>query len=397
MAIGMKWFARIVDGDGAPVVGLSVDIEFFDLDKAAWTSAQTLASGTDGKLTGNASLGEDALPYAPAARLVETGGTAVLSSTPQITRAGKPPGLRFDFGEITHVPAETRVTPVAAAPRARRASGFTIAGVPSPVARGVFPGNVVAEKVREVPAIDFPGRVTVAQPDVTVLKASVIEEVGKTFAARLSDNARIIAEKDNLLTARQADIADRDSRIATATARAEALASENERLKAVVGNTGEGTVRPLQVAPVPIANFATSIGTDLHSAQATLASRAFSIGRIEVNARGLLGNDGTLQLQDQGSTVDSAKLSDVKLEFRPDAGSGATLGVTVPDVAQLTETAARRVLASVGLQMQASYGPPSLAPDSVAGQTMLQTPRAGETAPRGARVLVVFASDGKGS
>ena len=165
-----------------------------------------------------------------------------------------------------------------------------------------------------------------------------------------------------------------------------------------MGNTGDkGTVRPLQVAPVPIANFATSIGTDLHSAQATLASRAFSIGRIEVNARGLLGNDGTLQLQDQGSTVDAAKLSDVKLEFRPDAGSGATLGVTVPDVAQLTETAARRVLASVGLQMQASYGPPGLAPDSVAGQTMLQTPRAGETVPRGARVLVVFASDTKGS
>ena len=236
MAIGMKWFARIVDGDGAPVAGLSVDVELFDLDKAAWTSAQTLASGTDGKLTGDASFGEDAFPYAPAARLVETGSTAVLSSTPQVARTGKPPSLRFDFGEITRMSAETRVKPVAAAPRARRASGFTIAGVPSPVSRGVFSGDVVGEKVREVPEVGLPGRVTVVQPDIAVLKASVMEEVGKTFAARLADNARIIADKDNLLTARQADIADRDRRIAAATARAEALA---RRERAAEGRRGK--------------------------------------------------------------------------------------------------------------------------------------------------------------
>jgi beta-lactam-binding protein with PASTA domain len=82
----------------------------------------------------------------------------------------------------------------------------------------------------------------------------------------------------------------------------------------------------------------------------------------------------------------------VNLNYRPDKGGDtAPTGVQVPDVRQLTEGAARRVLASVGLMLDASQGARELAPESAIGQAMLQQPKPGERVAVGARVLVVFA------
>ncbi len=393
MAMTLNWFARIVDDKGAAVSGLKVDLELFNLDKAAWETVQGLATAADGKLAGKAEIAVDALSYAPAIRLVETGTTAVLSSTPQVTRSGRPPVLNADFGEITRLPVESRVAPVAAATRKLSAGTFTIAGVSSPLVRNL----VTPAKGSPSQAKTAGGSVAAATINVNELKANITAEVSKTFADRLDESQRIVAERDTALKARIREIADRDAQISKIREQLAGVTAENERLRqkaaAAAAAGSDGTKdQGLPLGPVAMARFASSIGEDLHSAQATLAKSSFSIGRFEVNAKALLGNDGTIQLAGKDTTVDTGKLADVKLEFQPGVEADPSLGIQVPDVAQLTESAARRVLASVGLQLQPSYGPRSLSPDSAPGQAMVQTPRAGETAARGAQVLVIFAS-----
>lgn len=446
MTMVVSWYARIVDAKAAPVSGLRVALEVFNLDVAAWESQQVLATDVAGKLAGRAELAVDALPYAPAIRLVEAGTTAVLASTPQVSRAGRPPVLNVDFGEITRLPAAQRVEPVATAARKLDAGAFTIAGVSSPLTRvGASPAttlgastvattavgatqakagislgvgrdlaaeladskNVVLERDGQIRKLeDQLGEMAVLRTENARLKASTAEdlarlktdvtaEVTKAFAAQLAERERMVAERDTALAARAQDAVRLDAELRQANHQVSNLTVELDRLREAAGR-GPISSAP-QNAPAQafvVKEFATRLGEELHSAQASLAKSSFSIGRIQVNAKGFLGTsaDGTtFEPAGKGGAEGADRLTDVQIEYQPNAADDAKLGIQVPDVAQLTESAARRVLASVGLQLQSSYGPRSLAPDSVPGQAMVQTPRAGETAARGARILVIFA------
>lgn len=445
MTMVVSWYARIVDAKVAPVSGLKVALEVFNLDVAAWESEQVLATDAAGKLGGRAELAVDVLPYAPAIRLVEAGTTAVLASTPQVSRAGRPPVLNVDFGEITRLPPAQRVEPVATAARKLDTGAFTIAGVSSPLTRGApsaatlgaaaaarTPVGGVQSKIEvtlgvgrdlateladsKSAVLERDGQIRKLQDqlsemaalraenarlkastadDLARIKTDVTAEVTKAYAAQLVERERMIAERDTALAARAQDAVRLDAELQQANRQVSSLTAELERLREAAGR-GPAPAAP-QAAPtrsVAMDAFATRIGEDLHSAQASLAKSSFSIGRIQVNAKGFLGSndDGaTFEPAGKGAAEDADRLSDVQIEFHPDAKDDAKLGIQVPDVVQLTESAARRVLASVGLQLQASLGPRSLSPDSVAGQAMVQTPRAGETAARGARVLVIFA------
>jgi hypothetical protein len=146
---------------------------------------------------------------------------------------------------------------------------------------------------------------------------------------------------------------------------------------------------------VKIDAFATSLGTGIGRAQTELQRMGFQIGRVAVTARAFVDEKGeSLQFPNRADSADvaAAPVTDISIAFQPTTAPEAADGkVAVPDVNQLTESAARRVLASIGLQLEATYGPPNLRPGSVEGQAMLQTPAAGVYVERGVIVLVVFA------
>ncbi|MFT4252394.1 MAG: hypothetical protein QM608_07910, partial [Caulobacter sp.] len=151
---------------------------------------------------------------------------------------------------------------------------------------------------------------------------------------------------------------------------------------------------PLQLRSVAVTDLATTMASQLDDAQVTLKPRGFSLGAIQVNAKVLLQDAGAVQLIDADTAKDLKQdvLSDVKFQFIPEKPVGEGDGPRAPDVLQLTESAARRVLTSVGLVLEASVGPRALNPAVAPGQAMVQSPTAGSAVARGARVMVIFAA-----
>ena len=95
---------------------------------------------------------------------------------------------------------------------------------------------------------------------------------------------------------------------------------------------------------------------------------------------------------EQLKSIRPGSLSDVAMTFDPTpAGDGGGSAVQVPDIRFLTEGAARRVLASVGLVLEVAQGELDINPTCAPGQAMLQAPPARASAARGSTVLAIFA------
>lgn len=370
MATTLTWFASIVDDKNAAVANLKVDLELFETAKAAWTALQTLSSDASGKLAGKASIPADSLPYAPALRLVESGASAVLATPLQLSASARAPQLSADFGQITRLPVKSRII---LRPVSLPGGDITLGGSNTKLATEAA---VDLEKVRlEVRA---------------ELRQELTKSIGLELEQQYDGLKASLQKQEALISERNQALAERDTRISQ-------LALDKQRLERdlaeALKNGAAADPVPVSV-PVSVTSFASKIGQDLATVQRSLAEekQAFTLGRIEIKARGVLsGNGDKIEFIGKDSVLQADRLSDLILQFEPKEQLSSDLDVKVPDVVQLTEAAARRVLASVGLVLQPSYGPRSIKPDSAPGQAMRQTPSAGETASRGARILVVFA------
>ena len=142
-----------------------------------------------------------------------------------------------------------------------------------------------------------------------------------------------------------------------------------------------------------VTDLATDMATQLDTAQKTLKPTGFSLGTIQISAKGVLRDTGSMEFPDTETlkALPQDSLSDLKFQFIPEKVPTSDDGPRVPDVLQLTESAVRRVLTSVGLVLEASTGPRGLNPAVAPGQAMVQSPGAGTIIARGARVMVIFA------
>jgi hypothetical protein len=250
---------------------------------------------------------------------------------------------------------------------------------------------------------------TMRDKQVTTAKGQLSGEVeiadgdGFAPAARLvagdgdpvlySATAAISAKRDRLLydfgTLSRVAVADRVNLIGAAPARMRAdpimlAAAPRELIRPVDAPTGA-----LLTSAVPLGDFTVRLGEQIGTAQDQIRNRNFMLGAISVTTRGFMNESGGINLL-EGSKPEQP-VSEVKIDYQPTTGSGdASLQVPVPDLTQLTETAARRVLASLGLLLTVHYGPRNLRADSAPGQAMLQSPAAGERVARGAAVSVIF-------
>jgi hypothetical protein len=347
MSTLFTWSARLLDAAGAAASGATLAVELFDLAANKWVALSQAATGADGAVRGRGEIGDDTLPFAPALRLVE--GSAVMAATPAIARA--PRGLNVDFGEVRRAPA--------AVPFIRT------------LGRGGSPFSL--------------GGTAAATVDMAVVRA----EVARDFGQQLADRQQDIEDRDKTIAAGERALLTKDADIR----RLEAIVADRDRIIATPRPDRLSTDGAASITRVT--DFASTIGVQLDDAQTALKSRGFSLGAIEVNAKGLLQDEGRkIEILDREAlkTIQPGMLSDLKFSFRPDAPLPAVSGQTVPDLLFLTESRARAVLASLGLLLEASTGPAGLNPQAAPGQAMLQTPAAGTGLPRGGRVHVIFAA-----
>ncbi|MEH0195741.1 hypothetical protein V7S57_08385 [Caulobacter sp. CCNWLY153] len=236
--------------------------------------------------------------------------------------------------------------------------------------------------------------------------AKAADETTKTLNARLAQRDQDLASRDAQLVESSRTAAEQAKEISRLRATLVAKDLEIDEIKTrppagtttgtTTGTTGTtATINPAlaTMRTVAVTDLATDMATQLDTAQKTLKPTGFSLGTIQISAKGVLRDTGSMEFPDTETlkALPQDSLSDLKFQFIPEKVPTSDDGPRVPDVLQLTESAVRRVLTSVGLVLEASTGPRGLNPAVAPGQAMVQSPGAGTIIARGARVMVIFA------
>ena len=396
---GVVATAQIFSEAGKPATGLDLIVEVFILDNNTWTAAGKGRTDTKGSVGINVDARKIETNAVPARRLVEDGAPEprVLSMSGLVKYDKRRDTLRVDFGQIDRLEETAFKLPTST-------SGFTqikhtVAGVALQEGRNEAALN---RNLREVSgARDSLATVTRAREDVIVADVSrggVIADSSRTLDGTLAvastkeidtlksinheQNQRIIVKDQELATSR-AEILQKTTQIQTIqtalTAAQKSASEEKARADALAKAAG---------IKADVGGIVAGLGTRLSIANETLKAQAhpFRVGTIKLDLRGRPSADGS-EIELGGDAEKSG--SGVSTELHVDQSRTADDVVTVPDVLGLTESAARRVIRSVGLRLaparqtlKAGTGTP--------GQSISQHPKAGETTRHGSEVLVVF-------
>ena len=133
----------------------------------------------------------------------------------------------------------------------------------------------------------------------------------------------------------------------------------------------------------PIRNIMTNIGSEIQAVNAVqnVGPSKIKIGKIKVKMSGHLADNGQSIIMNSASNPSNANQEDVAvIESELSIGedeSGIVSDIRVPDLIGLTEGAAKRVLASIGLQSKVAYRTMKGRKGSN-GQIIDHSPKAGE-------------------
>lgn len=163
------------------------------------------------------------------------------------------------------------------------------------------------------------------------------------------------------------------------------IAALEEKLTAITAEVPE--YKPVAQ---PVSKVYASILDEFKKTNELNKDGAYRLANISLNLKTFVEHDATgirMQLVDANklSSLPSEALSDFRVEIGE--GSGSTPGsVRLPDLIGLTETAARKIINSLGLSLKPVYQAKKEVPD---GQSFKQSPTAGEVNP-GDTITLVF-------
>lgn len=387
--------AKLLGGDEKAVGDHAILVETFDISASRWRAISEGKTNRSGVLKVEVSLRQSSHgTFLPSLRLVEEGdGARVLSSGPMVTTEGRGRQLIVDFGEIEYLDD---------ASFPRRDTGGEERDIIAGLARKT--GLPQTKIIREIEANPNTG-ILIAREDARLGSAIVTRDTntGATLAGSTNvgaaltrgdldpkasaeiqtmhainlNNTAKLAEKDRIIAAREHELSLKTNELQSATERATAAETKLAETQSV--NKGK---------EADIQNVFANIGTQISGASTALKTtdNPFRIGSVKVDLKGALAENGKIVLG--GDRVDG---SGVSVEMTPEGTTRGETDVTVPDVTGLTQSAARRVLRSVGLRLKAASQ--SMKPGETAhGQSMRQTPLAGTSLAHGGDVLVVFAT-----
>lgn len=371
--------ARLFSSDDQALQRHPVHIEAFDLTSRQWRPLTKAQSDAEGFIKATTDLRQLSLEnLGPALRLVEDGQPVrVLSSGPMLSIQGRSLDILADFGEIECL-GEVGFPRIDSMGEKRD----TLAGLARK--KGLHLASILRHMTTNPDPGSFVGRNTV-QPDTTVrsdtttrlnLDPKIAAELESMHTINLHNIAKL-SEKDRIIATKEHELGLTTGELQGALARA----SEAESKLAEANKLARGQEADIE-------DVFTNIGIKLNEANTSLktSSNPFRIGVVKVDLKGALSEDGSIRL---GS--DLADGSGVSVEMTPGSTTPEGSNVIVPDVTGLTQSAVHRVLRSVGLRLKTA-SQSARQGKAVHGQSLLQTPSAGQSTPHGSEILVVFAN-----
>lgn len=382
--------AHIVSDKGENASGIFVTLQTYVLSTQRWSKIASGKSNSKGIWQVTVSRLQAGAFYAPVLRLIEAGSPAprVLAAGGFIRYDKVKQVLTVDFGRIERL-AETAY-PLTASSSIFRRNKLTVAGQAKKsgvLFTSLLRGTVLTGLPTATLATNTHSSSTVS-PVLANFDAEIIK-----FKAKEVELLSTINKKDALLVSRDGEIGnfkirltELEQKLSRSIILEKELTAQN---KTFVGEAKRKT---------PIQNIAENIGTELDIANKKLRSekRPYQFGRIELDLRGTVSSNG--QSMTLASLVDlknigtGVMLPGIKMEILPDIVPAAEVNdVTVPNVSGLTETAVRRLLQAVDLRLELISQSISTTTTIAIGQSIKQSPVAGEKLARGESVLVVFA------
>ncbi|SEG10942.1 PASTA domain-containing protein [Marinobacterium lutimaris] len=374
---------QLFTDEGKPASGHTLKLEAFNLERNAWLAVASGKTDAKGNIQMTAGVVSGAL--APSLRLVEAGNPAprVLAHGGLMSYVPRSQLLYLDFGKVERLEETAHALQHTQTRFAQ--NGETVAGaaaVPAQTSRltlnrvaianpQLFTGvNLAAEVDPKITATPLIQAELLKNKELQVLKARELE-----LNADLMDKTR-----ENTLYVEQ--IATADKRIALLERDLASIQVERQTL-----NRELELIKARTKQPAEIEGMLLGLGSKLDASRKQMQKQQlpYRIGNIKVDLHGALTADGKSLVFGEGGVIST--------ELINEETAGEEVKVPVPAIQGLTESAARRVLRSVGLRMSVAHQ--QLKPgQGVPGQAIGQHPAAGGALPHGSEVMVVF---GEGS
>lgn len=390
-------FATLQTEQGQPLAGTVVQLECFSLQAADWVVMGEGKTEAQGQLRIRVEMPLSDEATAPQVRLTLAAAPAqrVLAEGGRISYAPRTGLLSIDFGTLSTLAQPVPLQPATADRRFRAVASPQMMGV-SAAARPLFQTTGATTAA----ATATPLRETLARPVLT--PADTVTSPIRTIDL---DTSPVVLNLRSQLDTTNLHLASITTQRDVAQTKLNLVQSERDSLAEKVGTIESKNldlikeleaikVRPVLGNTVHLKSLTQDLQTQFSGAQASIAATdsGMRLGDVRIKLRGKLGPDGLFQLpraEDLLKPDASQVLDEVDFGLLAPEVAAANLNVPVPHLARLTEGAARQVLQSMGLRLEAAVG--TVQEGFVSGQAMRQAPAAGGQAVRGGTVLVVFA------
>lgn len=299
---------------------------------------------------------------------------------------GIPPIIRprpgVDLGGVADVALRTRLSEIVS-------ERDQLAGRVEPLEREVLAVRGEADAARSQNVT-----LTQANADLRIQLDRRATEVGArdseiaTLRAGEAVGRQAIVERDQLKvqTAQLSDaIKQRDAAIA-------------KHLAEIADLRANPPVPPAGGTLLPIASVATNVAAQVSTAQTAIRSAGgFTLANVSVRLKGVAeGDAGKIRILGASELRNpnlAGALDELNFDFAAPSGPATVPAdkVAVPGVLGLTQLAAQRALAAVGLRLDPATGKAPASAKAAPGQAFKQSPDPAALADRGVAVLVVFA------
>jgi len=214
-----------------------------------------------------------------------------------------------------------------------------------------------------------------------------LEQEKVSFLASISQLQATVQQEKDLVKAKDVELKNGQDFI-------KALEKENNKLAQDLAEANDFSVtdHPNKLSANKVYS---SIVKDVIKADEELVNSKYKLSNISLNLKTTVekGPEGTvfgLLDYESAKEVNSAAISDIKLDIVPSETVTTTTTQKMPNILGLTETAVRKVLLNYGLRLDAVYHSTN-DKELIAGQSFKQSPAPDAVIEEGQEVIVIFA------
>jgi hypothetical protein len=423
----ISFFAKLFKTDGKPAVSVRCSLQTYNLQKQRWETLKSINTNSRGNIGTTANFVSPG-NNPPLMRLVSgNSGTNVLASSGVLTYDKNIQRVSIDFGEVEVLAGEAFRLKSSHSKFSNLRLNVAGQERKAPVVGATTRMFVASSTVRPTVATARMASATAApkpDPQLAVLKSSEVklkkQVSDKDTALKKSNtdlsalrvthstlnNEAVFLRRENVRLKGQVaakptkntpegDAELRELREKKLVSERRIIALDNEkkdlekRLEDSAKKTGKPT--PIALQHKPIASVMTNFGGEMHDANQVMKTRRmpFKLSHVKVKVKGVMDDSGSIAFNDPDKTA--AAGSEVEFTLTDNEENDEVHNVRVPDITNLTESLARRMLGAVGLRMETASQTFDANAEVAHGECVNQSPEMDVEVPVGDTVFAVFA------